>query len=74
VLGWGNVVPVVSAQLLSVEGPAFAQTINKVSSLLTLGTMRRLNAAVDISHQDLATVARNFLTAHGLVKPPASAG
>jgi osmoprotectant transport system substrate-binding protein len=74
VLGWGNVVPVASSQLLSVEGPAFAQTINKVSSLLTLGTMRRLNAAVDISHEDLATVARKFLTAHGLLKPPPSNG
>ncbi len=70
-LGWGNVVPVASPRLLDLEGPVFAATIDKVSSLLTLGTMRRLNAAVEVSHQDPAIVARNFLIAHGLIKQSA---
>jgi len=70
-LGWGNVVPVASPRLLDVEGPVFAATIDKVSSLLTLGTMRRLNAAVEVSHQDPATVARKFLVAHGVIKQAA---
>jgi glycine betaine/choline ABC-type transport system substrate-binding protein len=51
----------------------FAATIDKVSSLLTLGAMRRLNAAVAVSHQDPAAVARKFLIAHGLVKQAADA-
>jgi osmoprotectant transport system substrate-binding protein len=71
-LGWGNVVPVASPRLLDVEGPVFAATIDKVSSLLTLGAMRRLNAAVEVSHQDPDTVARKFLIAHGLIKQSAS--
>ena len=65
--GWGNVVPVVSAKVLDAEGPAFAATINRVSALLTLQTMRQLNAAVEVSHQDPSTVAQEFLQAHGLV-------
>jgi osmoprotectant transport system substrate-binding protein len=73
-LGWGNVVPVASPRLLDIEGPVFAATIDKVSSLLTLGAMRRLNAAVEVSHQDPAAVARKFLIAHGLIKQPAASG
>jgi osmoprotectant transport system substrate-binding protein len=69
--GSGNVVPVVSAKVLLAEGPAFATTIDRVSGLLTVAVMRRLNAAVDISHQDPAVVAKRFLQTHGLV--PASA-
>jgi glycine betaine/choline ABC-type transport system substrate-binding protein len=34
--------------------------------------MRRLNAAVEVSHQDPDTVARKFLIAHGLIKQSAS--
>jgi osmoprotectant transport system substrate-binding protein len=66
VLGWGNVVPVVSAQVLQAEGPAFAATINRVSGLLTLQAIRQLNAAVDLSGEDPVAVARQFLAAHGL--------
>ena len=73
-LGWGNVVPVASPRLLDVEGPVFAATIDKVSSLLTLGAMRRLNAAVEVSHQDPDAVARKFLIAHGLIKQSAGGG
>lgn len=67
VLGWGNVVPVASAAVLAREGPAFAATVNKVSSLLTLNAMRQLNAAVDVQNQNPATVAKQFLIAHGVI-------
>jgi osmoprotectant transport system substrate-binding protein len=67
VFGWGNVVPVVSAQALSAEGPAFATTINRVDALLTRSVMRQLNADVDVSHQDPASVAKQFLQTHGLI-------
>ena len=66
VLGWGNVVPVVSAKVLQAEGPAFAKTINRVSKLLTLQAIRQLNAAVDIYNEDPSAVAQQFLAAHGL--------
>jgi osmoprotectant transport system substrate-binding protein len=72
VFGWGNVVPVVSAQALSAEGPAFASTINRVDALLTRSVMRQLNADVDVSHQDPASVAKQFLQTHGLIPLPPS--
>jgi len=65
--GWGQAMPVVPTKVLAAEGPAFARTINRVSALLDLGTIRRLNAAVDIHNQDPATVAARFLRAHGLI-------
>jgi osmoprotectant transport system substrate-binding protein len=72
VFGWGNVVPVVSAKILRAEGPEFAATINRVSALLTTPVMRKLNAAVDVSGQDPALVAKQFLRAHGLLTPTTS--
>jgi osmoprotectant transport system substrate-binding protein len=72
VLGWGNVVPVVSSKVLQAEGPAFARTINRVSKLLTLPAIRQLNAAVDVYNEDPAAVAQQFLAAHGLA--PATSG
>jgi osmoprotectant transport system substrate-binding protein len=71
IFGWGNVVPVVSAQALTAEGPAFEVTIERVDDTLTTDVMRRLNQAVDISHQDPAAVARQYLETHGLLTPTA---
>ena len=67
--GWGNIVPVVAARVLTAEGPAFAETIDRVSALLTTNTLRRLNAAVDVGNQDPKLVAKQFLQPHGLVPP-----
>jgi osmoprotectant transport system substrate-binding protein len=64
--GWGNVVPVVSARALAMEGPAFASTINAVTALLSTSVIRDLNAQVDIAGQDPATVAAEFLSENGL--------
>jgi osmoprotectant transport system substrate-binding protein len=72
VFGWGNAVPVISSKVLTAEGPAFAATINRVSALLSTDVMRRLNAAVDISQEDPAAVAKAFLQANGLI--PLSTG
>ena len=69
VFGIGNVVPVVSAKTLNEEGPVFAQTINKVSALLTLPAIRELNALVDLSGEAPAGVASRFLADHGLIPP-----
>jgi osmoprotectant transport system substrate-binding protein len=67
--GWGNVVPVVPTKVLVAEGPAFADTINRIDALLTTAVMRRLNQAVDIAGQDPAAVAQQFLETHGLIAP-----
>jgi osmoprotectant transport system substrate-binding protein len=72
VFGWGNVVPVVTSSVIESEGPAFAATINRVSSLLTLGVMRELNQAVDVAGQTPSTVAQQFLETHGLIPPSSS--
>jgi osmoprotectant transport system substrate-binding protein len=66
IFGFQNVAPVVSRKTLSEQGPAFAQTINEVSSKLTVEAMRRMNAAVDIDKQQPKEVARQFLEANQL--------
>ena len=70
VFGIGNVVPVVTLKALQEEGPAFVQTIDKVSALLTTPVMRELNSLVDLSGETPAGVASRFLADHGLI--PAS--
>lgn len=71
VFGWGNVVPVASAKAVALEGPAFADTIQRVDAWLSTDTIRQLNYAVSIAGQDPAAVARQFLQTHGLLTPPA---
>ena len=67
VFGWGNVVPVVSGKALAAEGPAFADTLQRVNDMLSTATIRQLNYAVAIAGQDPAAVARQFLQTHGLL-------
>jgi osmoprotectant transport system substrate-binding protein len=66
VFGFQNVAPVVSQKVLNAEGPAFAETLNAVSSKLTDEAMRKMNAAVDLDKQDPAAVAKRFLQANSL--------
>jgi osmoprotectant transport system substrate-binding protein len=73
VFGWGNIVPVVTQKVLEEEGPAFETTIDKVSALLSTPSIRQLNAAVALNHQDPAKVAKEFLEAHHLL-PPSQSG
>ena len=65
--GFQNVAPVVKKSVLAAEGPAFEQTLNEVSSLLTINAIQQMNAAVSIDKQSPATVAHQFLAANGLV-------
>lgn len=64
--GFQNVAPVIKQSLLKTEGPAFVQTVNKVSSLLTLPAIIKMNAAVQLDQQSPASVAHAFLAANGL--------
>ena len=66
VFGFQNVAFVVKKSVLAAEGPAFTQTINKVSALLTLPAIQRMNAAVALDQQAPASVAHTFLAANGL--------
>src|SRR5437764_11498796 len=66
VFGVQNVAPVVGKKTLSAEGPAFAQTLNAVSALLSTEAMRRMNAAVILDKQDPAAVASSFLKANNV--------
>ena len=61
IFGYQNVAPVVNKGVLSREGPAFAQTLNAVSSHLTLAAIQQLNAEVVLGHQSPAAAARQFL-------------
>jgi osmoprotectant transport system substrate-binding protein len=66
VFGFQNVAPVVKKSVLAAEGPAFAETLNKVSSLLTIKAIQQMNAAVSIDKQAATNVAHQFLAANGL--------
>jgi osmoprotectant transport system substrate-binding protein len=66
VFGFQNVAPVVKQSVLTAEGPAFAQTLNSVSALLSTKAIQQMNAAVSIDKQSASTVAHQFLDANGL--------
>jgi osmoprotectant transport system substrate-binding protein len=66
VFGFQNVAPVVKQSVVSAEGPAFTDTINKVSALLTIPAIQQMNKAVSIGKQSPTTVAGQFLKANGL--------
>jgi osmoprotectant transport system substrate-binding protein len=66
VFGYQNVAPVVKQSVLAAEGPAFAQTLNRVSALLTIPAIQQMNAAVSLDKQSAASVAQKFLKANGL--------
>ena len=57
--------PFFNTDALAVK-PAFAQTLNAVSSKLTLEAMRKMNGAVSLDKQDPAKVADQYLRANGL--------
>ena len=64
--GFQNGVPLVRKDVLTREGPAFAQTLNAVSALLTTSEMRHMNAAMSIGAKSPTAVADQFLRSHRL--------
>jgi osmoprotectant transport system substrate-binding protein len=67
VFGFQNVAPIVKKSVLSAEGPAFEETIDKVSKLLTIPAIQQMNKAVTIDKQSATSVAAQFLKANGLI-------
>jgi osmoprotectant transport system substrate-binding protein len=65
--GFQTVAMIVKQSVLKAEGPEFEQIINKVSSLLTLQAIIKMNAAVALQQQPPDKVAHEFLAANGLV-------
>ena len=61
IFGYQNVAPVVNKAVLKAEGPAFTQTLNAVSSHLTLAAMQQLNADVVLDNLSPAAAAHQFL-------------
>jgi osmoprotectant transport system substrate-binding protein len=66
VFGFQNVAPVVKKDLVTQEGPAFTETVNKVSALLTTQAIQQMNKAVSIEKQSPSAVAKQFLSSNGL--------
>ncbi len=66
VFGFQNVAPIIKKSVLEAQGPAFEETINKVSALLTIPAVQQMNKAVSIDKQSAASVAAEFLKANGL--------
>ena len=64
--GFQNEAPLVRQKVLDMEGPAFADTLNAVSRVLTTQVMRQMNASVALRGQSPTTVADEFLRAHHL--------
>jgi osmoprotectant transport system substrate-binding protein len=67
VFGFQNVAPIVKKSVLAAEGPAFEETINKVSKLLTIEAIQQMNKAVSVEKQAPKTVAEQFLKANGQI-------
>ncbi len=66
VFGFQNVAPVISKKVLEQQGPAFEETLNKVSKLLTIPAIQQMNKAVSVEKQSPAAVASEFLKSNGL--------
>lgn len=59
--------PIVRTDVLK-KHPKIKDVLNKVSKTLSVETMRKLNAKVDIDHKDPAEVAKQYLQDQGLLK------
>jgi hypothetical protein len=60
---WDRVSP---PSVLAAEDPAFSETLDKVSALLTFKAIQQMKAAVTLEEQSATSVAQQFLHANGL--------
>jgi len=66
IFGFQNVAPVITKQLATEGGAAFAAAVNAVSAKLTIKAIVAMNTAVSIDKKTPADVADAFLKANGL--------
>ncbi len=64
-----NITPVVRRDIIARYGPNLLAALNTVSALLDTGTLRALDARVELAGQDPRLVAGRWLRAHGLIRP-----
>jgi osmoprotectant transport system substrate-binding protein len=64
-----NITPVVRRDVIARYGPNLLAALNTVSALLDTGTLRALDAQVELAGQDPRLVAGRWLRAHGLIRP-----
>jgi len=62
-----NVVPLVRRDVVGRYGPRLVAVLDTVSARLTTGSLRALNAPVELRGQDPRLVAQSWLRAHGLI-------
>jgi len=67
VFGFGNVVPVTTPKVLSLEGRVFKRTIDEVDALLTLRAIRGLDYEASVERHNPADIAREFLQGYGIL-------
>ena len=61
-----NITPLLRADAVTRYGPNLLALLDKVSALLDTGTLRALDARVELAGQNPRVVAGNWLRAHGL--------
>ena len=62
-----NITPLVRRDVIVRYGPNLVAVLNRVSANLDTGTLRALDARVDLSGRDPRLVAGSWLRAHGLI-------
>ena len=62
-----NILPVTTAEFAASAPADFETTLNEVSAKLTTQALTDLNAAVDVQHEDVEDVARQWLEDQGLL-------
>jgi osmoprotectant transport system substrate-binding protein len=62
-----NITPLVGREAIARYGPRLLATLNTVSALLDTGTLRALDARVEIAGQNARLVAGGWLRARGLI-------
>jgi osmoprotectant transport system substrate-binding protein len=62
-----NIVPLVRRDAVTRYGPRLLAALNTVSARLTTGSLRALDAQVELRGQDPRLVAQSWLRAHGLI-------
>jgi osmoprotectant transport system substrate-binding protein len=63
-----NITPLVARDAIARYGLRLLSTLNRVSALLDTGTLRSLDARVEIAGQNARLVAGGWLRAHGLLQ------
>ena len=67
-----NITPLLRRDVIARYGPNLVAVLNRVSALLDTGTLRALDARIELARQNPRLVAGSWLRAHGLI--PAGGG